>query len=116
MIDRAAAAALSVLADDAFVEALRERALLSADGIGEVLDAAREAGAETEIFLVADKDIKGCDGCESCFKTGVCKIKDDMQELYQKMEAANGIIFGSRWMTTFRKEPTAKPTTKAIQG
>ena len=63
--------------------------------VEEALAAAREAGAETEIFLIADKTISGCDACGSCFETGACKIKDDMQSLYQKMEAADGIIFGS---------------------
>ena len=61
----------------------------------EALDAAREAGSQTELFLVADKDIAGCDGCGSCEKTGVCKIKDDMQTLYELMETADGIILGT---------------------
>ncbi len=63
--------------------------------VEEALAAAREAGAETDIFLIADKNINGCDACASCFETGACKIEDDMQPLYQKMEAADGIIFGS---------------------
>jgi multimeric flavodoxin WrbA len=64
--------------------------------IEEVLAAAREAGAETDIFLVHDKNIQGCDGCHSCAQTGgVCKIKDDMQALYQKMDRADAIAFGS---------------------
>ena len=61
----------------------------------EALAAARKAGAETEIVLVADKKISGCDGCASCFKTGVCRIKDDMQAIYQQMEIADAIILGS---------------------
>jgi len=61
----------------------------------EALAAAREAGAETEMFLVADKNINGCDGCHSCGQTKVCKIKDDMQPLYEKMEKSDAIIFGS---------------------
>jgi multimeric flavodoxin WrbA len=63
--------------------------------VEEALIAAREAGAETEIFLVAGKSIAGCDGCSSCRETGVCRIKDDMQTLYQQMENADAIIFGS---------------------
>ncbi len=62
----------------------------------EVLSAAREAGADTDIFLVAGKNIEGCDGCGACFQSGgVCKIKDDMQALYKKMEWADAIAFGS---------------------
>ena len=63
--------------------------------VTEALAAAQEAGAETEIFLVAGKNISGCDGCHSCRKTLTCRIKDDMQPLYPKMEAADAIIFGS---------------------
>jgi multimeric flavodoxin WrbA len=63
--------------------------------VREALTAAKEAGAETEIVLVADKNIAGCDGCSSCRQTGVCHIKDDMQSLYQQLEAADGVIFGT---------------------
>jgi len=63
--------------------------------IEEALSAARDEGAKTDIFLIAGKTINGCDGCHSCFKTGACKIKDDMQPLYKKMEWADAIIFGS---------------------
>ncbi len=59
------------------------------------LEAAREAGAETDIFLVSEKSVSPCDGCGSCRQTGICRIKDDMQELYQKFDWADGIIFGT---------------------
>jgi len=63
--------------------------------VEEALTVTREAGAQNEIILLADKKIAGCDGCNSCIKTGVCKIQDDMQSIYQQLEAADGIIFGS---------------------
>ena len=63
--------------------------------VEEALKTTREAGAETDIFLVTGKKIEGCDACGSCHQTGKCKIKDDMQPLYEKMEAADAIIFGS---------------------
>ncbi len=56
---------------------------------------AQELDAETELFRVAGKNIKPCDGCGSCFKIGGCHIQDDMQELYDKMLEADGIIFGT---------------------
>ena len=61
----------------------------------EALAAARTAGAETEIYPSYGKNIAGCDGCHACMSSGRCKIKDDMQELYDKMEAADAIILGS---------------------
>jgi multimeric flavodoxin WrbA len=63
--------------------------------VEEVLATARQAGAETDIFLVAGKTINGCDACGSCFEAGGCKIKDDMQSLYEKMEWADALVFGS---------------------
>jgi multimeric flavodoxin WrbA len=63
--------------------------------LAEALDGARSEGAEAELFSVAGKDLKPCDGCRACYKTGQCHIKDDMQELYEKMLEADGIIFGT---------------------
>jgi multimeric flavodoxin WrbA len=61
----------------------------------ESLKGARAEGAETELYSVAGKDIRPCDGCGACFEKGVCKIKDDMQPLLTKMIEADGIIFGT---------------------
>jgi multimeric flavodoxin WrbA len=60
-----------------------------------VFSGARELKAETELYRVADKHIKPCDGCGSCFKSGKCHIEDDMQSLYEKMIEADGIVFGT---------------------
>jgi multimeric flavodoxin WrbA len=63
--------------------------------VNEVLQGAQQEGAEIELYRVSGKDIKPCDGCHSCMKTGECHIQDDMQELYNKMLAADGIIYGT---------------------
>jgi multimeric flavodoxin WrbA len=63
--------------------------------VREALTAVKEAGAEIEIVLVADKNIVGCDGCSSCRQTGVCRIKDDMQPLYKQLETADAVVFGT---------------------
>lgn len=63
--------------------------------VREALEGAAERGAETELFLVADKDIAPCDGCGVCLEKGICKIKDDMQTIYQQLELADGVIFGT---------------------
>jgi len=63
--------------------------------LGEALRGAEQEGAETELYRVADKDIKPCDGCGSCGKTGECHIEDEMQGLYKKLLEADGIIFGT---------------------
>jgi multimeric flavodoxin WrbA len=61
----------------------------------ESLKAAQDAGCETELFLIAEKQVAPCDACESCFKVGACVVQDDMQELYGMMDRADGIIIGS---------------------
>jgi multimeric flavodoxin WrbA len=42
-----------------------------------------------------DKSISPCDGCFKCHKSGKCIIKDDMHEIYQKMLAADGILWAT---------------------
>jgi multimeric flavodoxin WrbA len=61
----------------------------------EALRGAQQEGAEVELYTVIDRDIKPCQGCGSCQKTGECRIKDDMQELYGKLLESEGIIFGT---------------------
>ena len=39
--------------------------------------------------------IAPCDGCMKCRGLGECGIVDDMQGVYQKIVAADGIIIGS---------------------
>ena len=61
----------------------------------EMLRGAAEHGADIELFSVSGKDIRGCDACYSCLATGECHIQDDMPPLYEKLIAADGIVFGS---------------------
>ncbi len=59
------------------------------------LDGAKENGAVVELVDVCDLDIKYCNACQVCFKTGKCVHKDDFQGLYEKILAANGMVWGS---------------------
>ena len=63
--------------------------------VAEALEGARSEGAEAELFSVHGKDIRPCDGCQTCVTTSICHIEDDMQEVFRKMIAADGIIFGT---------------------
>lgn len=63
--------------------------------VEEALRAAGELGAETELYPAGQKNIAPCDGCDFCQGSGQCRIGDDMQELYTKLQEADGIIFGS---------------------
>ena len=51
---------------------------------------------ETDVINLKDKNIKFCDGGDNCCpKTGKCMIKDDMLEIYNKLEEADLIILAS---------------------
>jgi multimeric flavodoxin WrbA len=63
--------------------------------VREALSGAEECGAEIELLTIGGMDIKPCDGCSACERTGACHIKDDMQVIYEKMLAADGIILGT---------------------
>lgn len=61
----------------------------------EVLKAAETEGCETEMFCLSEKQVAPCDACHTCFDAGECSTQDDMQELYEMLERADGIVFGS---------------------
>lgn len=63
--------------------------------VREALKGAKESGAEVEMLRTTAMNISPCDGCEACHETGECRIKDDMQTVYQKILTADGVILGS---------------------
>lgn len=54
-----------------------------------------ENGYSTEKIYVNYQNIKPCLGCNVCQKTNQCVLKDDMQEIYEKMLEAKVIVFAS---------------------
>ena len=55
-----------------------------------------QAGIETEMISLRNKEIKPCNGCYDCVKKGFCTIKgDDFNEILAKMRHAEGLILGS---------------------
>ena len=63
--------------------------------VREVLSVSRKEGVEVEWIRLAGKKIHPCEGRGSCLKTGKCRIKDDVQEMLEKMRLSDGILFGS---------------------
>jgi len=61
----------------------------------EALRGAKDANADVELYSVSGKTIQPCDGCRSCAATAKCHVNDDMQDLYEKIVGADGIIFGT---------------------
>lgn len=56
---------------------------------------ALEAGHNVELVALREKKINYCIGCYACAKLGRCFQKDDMNELAQKMAAADVIVLAT---------------------
>ena len=56
---------------------------------------AQAVGQKYEVISLAGKRINGCIGCTQCAKDNICKIKDDWNEIGEKMAQADVIIFGA---------------------
>nr|WP_319540645.1 flavodoxin family protein [uncultured Methanospirillum sp.] len=63
--------------------------------IRHVLKGAEDAGASTELIQIPGLSISGCQACRYCKEHDICRIDDDMQDLYSKIRAADAIIIGT---------------------
>lgn len=61
----------------------------------QALAGAESAGAEAEYIRLCDLNIAPCIECNSCYKTGKCKIEDDYQMLYSKLLETDRLIFAT---------------------
>lgn len=53
------------------------------------------SGVDVQMIHVADLELKYCVGCGSCYKTGACIYKDDIENLSLSIAEADGVILGS---------------------
>lgn len=61
----------------------------------DALDEASSRGAETELVELSQLDIAYCTGCNRCLAQTTCSLSDDMDVLFEKLKAADGILLGS---------------------
>jgi multimeric flavodoxin WrbA len=61
----------------------------------EALAGAESAGAAVEYIRLCDLSISPCVECNSCYKTGRCRIEDNYQMVYTKMLEADRLIFAT---------------------
>jgi multimeric flavodoxin WrbA len=61
----------------------------------EVEKTLNEAGVDTEIIHVGNKNLRGCIGCRQCKKTGKCGFNDFVNEVARKFVECVGIVIGS---------------------
>lgn len=60
-----------------------------------VLKGVHSNGGDINRVYARDLKISGCRGCDACAKTGICVVKDDMQEIYPLLENAKVVILAS---------------------
>lgn len=58
-------------------------------------EGAAEHGNQVEIISLRGKDMRFCQGCFVCQKTGKCVIRDDMPGIVDKMEQADVLVFAT---------------------
>ena len=63
--------------------------------LNEVEKTLNEAGVETEIIHVGNKDLRGCTACGYCREHRKCVFDDLVNEVLPKFEACDGIVIGS---------------------
>ncbi|HVP16607.1 MAG TPA: flavodoxin family protein [candidate division Zixibacteria bacterium] len=63
--------------------------------LSEALNMLGKMGFETEFFTVRGKSIGFCQHCDYCLRNKVCKLKDDMYELYPLLRKADGLVIAT---------------------
>jgi multimeric flavodoxin WrbA len=63
--------------------------------LAEFMRGAAGKGAETKTVVLCGLDLSTCQHCDACLKKGMCKIKDDMQDIYDEFEKADVIVMAS---------------------
>jgi multimeric flavodoxin WrbA len=63
--------------------------------VDEILSGAEEAGASIEKVILNKLEIKPCQACNSCYKTGKCAQEDDMEGLLDTMLGSDLWILGT---------------------
>lgn len=59
------------------------------------LDRIAEKGFETELIRICDVSVQHCTACYNCIREKRCTINDDLEEIFTKIEAADGLIMAS---------------------
>jgi multimeric flavodoxin WrbA len=60
-----------------------------------LLQGARDGGSEGEAIYLGDLRIRECDGCHVCWTGKPCTKKDEMNDIYAKVEQSHAIVFGT---------------------
>jgi len=87
---------------------------------GRIADGATAAGARVRSFYLHGLKIAPCRACEACHKPGAkgCVVRDDMQQVYPALRAADAIVFASPiyWFTVSAQMKLAMDRCYALGG
>lgn len=61
----------------------------------QALNSLKEKGFETQLWSARGKWIEFCTHCDFCLENKVCTYQDDLEELYELLAKANGIIIAT---------------------
>ena len=67
----------------------------TARALTEVKLSLESEGVEVELIPVGHLEVSGCRGCYACGKLKKCVIDDIVNEIAEKLQAADGIVIGS---------------------
>ena len=67
----------------------------TATALEEMTKVFHQAGMETHLLHVGNKDIRGCISCNTCEKRGKCVFDDAVNEAAPLFEQADGLVVGS---------------------
>jgi NAD(P)H-dependent FMN reductase len=60
--------------------------------VGTILDA---TGLEAEFVKLSRINVRPCFACKKCVPDNICKVKDDFQELAEKIKTAKALVIGA---------------------
>ena len=63
--------------------------------LAEFMKGAVSKGAEVNTIYLNQLQIAPCQHCDACLKAGKCKVQDDMQQIYAKLEQADVVVLAS---------------------
>jgi multimeric flavodoxin WrbA len=63
--------------------------------LSEAMNHLKSDGFETEMFTCHGKDLKPCMHCDYCLENKKCIISDDMGDVYENLQSADGIILAT---------------------
>ncbi len=63
--------------------------------VEKALAGAQREGAEIDLILLGEYDIRPCTGCQGCQGKLRCVQEDDLEEVLARMLAADGVVMGS---------------------